>query len=147
MISRWYFDVTEGKCAPFFYGGCGGNRNNFDTEEYCMAVCGSVSKWTSLACCSRFLSLLSCATLPLLFVMEFVFFIPWESVCSSTNSISVSFSNCPCLVECVWPLVCVSFFLFLYPSMTVGDFLHLCCRHKLSCSEVVEVWKIRDWKS
>ncbi|OBS59066.1 hypothetical protein A6R68_09809 [Neotoma lepida] len=37
MISRWYFDVTEGKCAPFFYGGCGGNRNNFDTEEYCMA--------------------------------------------------------------------------------------------------------------
>uniref|UniRef100_A0A8C5SV29 Amyloid-beta A4 protein n=2 Tax=Elapidae TaxID=8602 RepID=A0A8C5SV29_LATLA len=45
MISRWYFDVTEGKCAPFFYGGCGGNRNNFDTEEYCMAVCGSVSKW------------------------------------------------------------------------------------------------------
>lgn len=48
MISRWYFDVTEGKCAPFFYGGCGGNRNNFDTEEYCMAVCGSVSKWTFL---------------------------------------------------------------------------------------------------
>ncbi|XP_023365467.1 amyloid-beta A4 protein isoform X1 [Otolemur garnettii] len=42
MFSRWYFDVTEGKCAPFFYGGCGGNRNNFDTEEYCMAVCGSV---------------------------------------------------------------------------------------------------------
>ncbi|NXU27058.1 A4 protein, partial [Thalassarche chlororhynchos] len=42
MISRWYFDVAEGKCAPFFYGGCGGNRNNFDSEEYCMAVCGSV---------------------------------------------------------------------------------------------------------
>ncbi|XP_076974893.1 amyloid-beta precursor protein isoform X2 [Tamandua tetradactyla] len=42
LISRWYFDVTEGKCTPFFYGGCGGNRNNFDTEEYCMAVCGSV---------------------------------------------------------------------------------------------------------
>nr|6GFI_C Chain C, Amyloid-beta A4 protein [Homo sapiens]6GFI_E Chain E, Amyloid-beta A4 protein [Homo sapiens] len=40
-FSRWYFDVTEGKCAPFVYGGCGGNRNNFDTEEYCMAVCGS----------------------------------------------------------------------------------------------------------
>ncbi|KAL2311569.1 hypothetical protein Nmel_003294, partial [Mimus melanotis] len=44
MISRWYFDVAEGKCAPFFYGGCGGNRNNFDSEEYCMAVCGSISK-------------------------------------------------------------------------------------------------------
>ncbi|XP_038201646.1 amyloid-beta precursor protein isoform X4 [Chionomys nivalis] len=47
MISRWYFDVTEGKCAPFFYGGCGGNRNNFDTEEYCMAVCGSVFPTTA----------------------------------------------------------------------------------------------------
>uniref|UniRef100_A0A8D0ECF6 Amyloid-beta A4 protein n=1 Tax=Salvator merianae TaxID=96440 RepID=A0A8D0ECF6_SALMN len=47
MISRWYFDVTEGKCAPFFYGGCGGNRNNFDTEEYCMAVCGSVIPTTA----------------------------------------------------------------------------------------------------
>uniref|UniRef100_A0A8D0FYB7 ABPP n=1 Tax=Strix occidentalis caurina TaxID=311401 RepID=A0A8D0FYB7_STROC len=42
MISRWYFDVAEGKCAPFFYSGCGGNQNNFDLEEYCMAVCGSV---------------------------------------------------------------------------------------------------------
>ncbi|XP_070606387.1 amyloid-beta precursor protein isoform X2 [Erythrolamprus reginae] len=47
MISRWYFDVTEGKCAQFFYGGCGGNRNNFDTEEYCMAVCGSVIPTTA----------------------------------------------------------------------------------------------------
>ncbi|XP_048349315.1 amyloid-beta precursor protein isoform X2 [Sphaerodactylus townsendi] len=47
MFSRWYFDVTEGKCAPFFYGGCGGNRNNFDTEEYCMAVCGSVIPTTA----------------------------------------------------------------------------------------------------
>ncbi|XP_009070593.1 PREDICTED: amyloid beta A4 protein [Acanthisitta chloris] len=47
MISRWYFDVAEGKCAPFFYGGCGGNRNNFDSEEYCMAVCGSVIPTTA----------------------------------------------------------------------------------------------------
>ncbi|XP_069492479.1 amyloid-beta precursor protein isoform X2 [Ambystoma mexicanum] len=47
MISRWYFDVSDGKCAPFFYGGCGGNRNNFDSEEYCMAVCGSVIPTTA----------------------------------------------------------------------------------------------------
>uniref|UniRef100_A0A452I5C1 Amyloid-beta A4 protein n=1 Tax=Gopherus agassizii TaxID=38772 RepID=A0A452I5C1_9SAUR len=47
MISRWYYDVTERKCAPFFYGGCGGNRNNFDSEEYCMAVCGSVIPTTA----------------------------------------------------------------------------------------------------
>lgn len=42
MIFCWYFDVIEGKCVLFFYGGCGGNWNNFDIEEYCMVVCGSV---------------------------------------------------------------------------------------------------------
>uniref|UniRef100_A0A3Q3NFT5 BPTI/Kunitz inhibitor domain-containing protein n=1 Tax=Labrus bergylta TaxID=56723 RepID=A0A3Q3NFT5_9LABR len=43
-LSRWYFDHQEGRCAQFTYGGCGGNRNNFESEEYCMSVCGSVSK-------------------------------------------------------------------------------------------------------
>ncbi|XP_073671935.1 amyloid beta precursor like protein 2 isoform X4 [Paramisgurnus dabryanus] len=36
---RWYFDVQQRKCVRFIYGGCAGNRNNFDSEEYCMAVC------------------------------------------------------------------------------------------------------------
>lgn len=44
MLSRWYFDREEGRCAQFIYGGCGGNRNNFESEEYCMSVCNSVSK-------------------------------------------------------------------------------------------------------
>ncbi|XP_056681967.1 amyloid-beta precursor protein isoform X2 [Monodelphis domestica] len=47
MIPRWHFDAAERRCAPFFYGGCGGNRNNFGTEEYCMAVCGSVMPTTA----------------------------------------------------------------------------------------------------
>uniref|UniRef100_A0A8C2ZMZ8 Amyloid-beta A4 protein n=1 Tax=Cyclopterus lumpus TaxID=8103 RepID=A0A8C2ZMZ8_CYCLU len=42
MLSRWYFDHQEGRCAQFIYGGCGGNRNNFDSEEYCLSVCSSV---------------------------------------------------------------------------------------------------------
>uniref|UniRef100_A0A8C5MJD6 Amyloid-beta A4 protein n=1 Tax=Leptobrachium leishanense TaxID=445787 RepID=A0A8C5MJD6_9ANUR len=42
MITRWFYDVTEMKCVQFIFGGCGGNRNNFDSEDYCMAVCGSV---------------------------------------------------------------------------------------------------------
>lgn len=36
---RWYFDMKEGKCKKFIYGGCGGNANNFmkqaDCEQFC----------------------------------------------------------------------------------------------------------------
>ncbi|XP_066567063.1 amyloid beta precursor like protein 2 isoform X1 [Amia ocellicauda] len=38
-MPRWHFDAQQRSCAPFVYGGCGGNRNNFQTQEYCMAVC------------------------------------------------------------------------------------------------------------
>lgn len=38
-MPRWHFDVSQRKCVRFIYGGCAGNRNNFDSEEYCMAVC------------------------------------------------------------------------------------------------------------
>ncbi|KAG7215781.1 hypothetical protein INR49_021904 [Caranx melampygus] len=41
MLERWYFVPEKGHCAPFLFGGCGGNRNNFDSEEYCLAVCSS----------------------------------------------------------------------------------------------------------
>uniref|UniRef100_A0AAR2LTZ7 Amyloid-beta A4 protein n=1 Tax=Pygocentrus nattereri TaxID=42514 RepID=A0AAR2LTZ7_PYGNA len=40
-LPRWYFVEEMGRCAPFTFGGCGGNRNNFESEEYCMAVCSS----------------------------------------------------------------------------------------------------------
>uniref|UniRef100_A0A7N8XSV4 Amyloid-beta A4 protein n=1 Tax=Mastacembelus armatus TaxID=205130 RepID=A0A7N8XSV4_9TELE len=43
MLPRWYFDRQEGRCAQFIYGGCGGNRNNFESEEYCLSVCRRVS--------------------------------------------------------------------------------------------------------
>ncbi|XP_029030753.1 amyloid beta (A4) precursor protein a isoform X1 [Betta splendens] len=42
MLPRWYFDRQEGRCVHFIYGGCGGNRNNFESEEYCLSVCSSV---------------------------------------------------------------------------------------------------------
>uniref|UniRef100_A0A4W3GYW6 Amyloid beta (A4) precursor-like protein 2 n=1 Tax=Callorhinchus milii TaxID=7868 RepID=A0A4W3GYW6_CALMI len=49
MIPRWYFNANKKKCVRFIYGGCGGNRNNFDSEEYCMAVCKQMSKSGPLA--------------------------------------------------------------------------------------------------
>lgn len=49
-MPRWYFDLSKGKCVRFIYGGCGGNRNNFESEDYCMAVCKAMSK-SRPACC------------------------------------------------------------------------------------------------
>uniref|UniRef100_A0A7N9B131 Amyloid-beta A4 protein n=1 Tax=Mastacembelus armatus TaxID=205130 RepID=A0A7N9B131_9TELE len=53
MLPRWYFDRQEGRCAQFIYGGCGGNRNNFESEEYCLSVCRRVSNMGVVKkCCS-----------------------------------------------------------------------------------------------
>ncbi|TSR87285.1 Amyloid-like protein 2 [Bagarius yarrelli] len=42
-MPRWYFDIHQRKCVRFIYGGCAGNRNNFESEEHCMAVCKSLT--------------------------------------------------------------------------------------------------------
>ncbi|ETN86339.1 Kunitz/Bovine pancreatic trypsin inhibitor domain protein [Necator americanus] len=36
---RYGFDKKEGKCVEFVFGGCGGNRNNFETKEACEKEC------------------------------------------------------------------------------------------------------------
>lgn len=45
MLERWYFNPKKRRCVPFLFGGCGGNRNNFESEEYCLAVCSSSCKF------------------------------------------------------------------------------------------------------
>lgn len=36
---RWYFDTKETRCRQFYYGGCGGNGNNFVEEKDCLQRC------------------------------------------------------------------------------------------------------------
>ncbi|XP_077064713.1 kunitz-type protease inhibitor 2 isoform X2 [Siphateles boraxobius] len=36
-IRRYHYN--NGTCQPFTYGGCGGNKNNYETEEICMTSC------------------------------------------------------------------------------------------------------------
>jgi len=36
---RWFYNKIEDKCEEFTYGGCGGNGNNFETEEECKSSC------------------------------------------------------------------------------------------------------------
>lgn len=43
FIPSFYFDTTTGLCTAFTYTGCGGNANNFNSEEECDLKCNGLS--------------------------------------------------------------------------------------------------------
>uniref|UniRef100_A0A8C1LMX4 Serine peptidase inhibitor, Kunitz type 1 b n=1 Tax=Cyprinus carpio TaxID=7962 RepID=A0A8C1LMX4_CYPCA len=43
-FTRWYYDPLNKKCHSFTYGGCDGNKNNFETSDKCMDNCSGVSE-------------------------------------------------------------------------------------------------------
>ncbi|GLH10987.1 Papilin [Gryllus bimaculatus] len=38
-LPRWFFDASEQRCMPFYYSGCEGNANRFETREACERDC------------------------------------------------------------------------------------------------------------
>ncbi|CAG5031747.1 unnamed protein product [Parnassius apollo] len=38
--TKYYYDINNRECKDFLYGGCGGNRNKFDTKQSCLGECG-----------------------------------------------------------------------------------------------------------
>uniref|UniRef100_A0A667XXK5 Collagen alpha-1(XXVIII) chain n=1 Tax=Myripristis murdjan TaxID=586833 RepID=A0A667XXK5_9TELE len=41
-VVKWYYDATANACAQFWFGGCLGNSNQFDTEKSCIKACVKV---------------------------------------------------------------------------------------------------------
>ncbi|KAK7881022.1 hypothetical protein WMY93_030611 [Mugilogobius chulae] len=41
-LPRFFFNSSSGSCEEFIYGGCGGNKNNFDSQAQCEAACPGV---------------------------------------------------------------------------------------------------------
>uniref|UniRef100_A0A8C7E4J7 BPTI/Kunitz inhibitor domain-containing protein n=1 Tax=Naja naja TaxID=35670 RepID=A0A8C7E4J7_NAJNA len=39
MFPRFFYNVSTHKCERFIYGGCGGNKNNFESEDECLRSC------------------------------------------------------------------------------------------------------------
>ena len=37
---RWYYDAAEEECKEFFFRGCSGNGNNFESKDQCERLCG-----------------------------------------------------------------------------------------------------------
>jgi len=37
---RFFFNFQSGRCEEFIYGGCQGNKNNFQTMQECVSACG-----------------------------------------------------------------------------------------------------------
>lgn len=47
-MPRWWFNADSSRCEQFTYGGCGGNANNFRSEQACVAgadACLSGTPW------------------------------------------------------------------------------------------------------
>ncbi len=38
-VVKWYFDPKANSCAQFWFGGCQGNKNQFDTQQTCRKSC------------------------------------------------------------------------------------------------------------
>lgn len=38
-IKRYFYNSQQRRCEEFYYGGCGGNKNNFKTKAECLTAC------------------------------------------------------------------------------------------------------------
>lgn len=52
-LARWSFSASDNKCVPFYYTGCEGNKNNYQTEDECQTSCPAEKGVVLIGCCMR----------------------------------------------------------------------------------------------
>ncbi|CAH1783699.1 unnamed protein product [Owenia fusiformis] len=52
-ISRYFYNPETKMCEMFYYGGCDGNRNNFETKMECENRCAPTCEWYCNNCKQR----------------------------------------------------------------------------------------------
>lgn len=46
-FTRYFYNHRSRRCEKFVFGGCNGNRNNFETEAECRRTCGDPGAWVT----------------------------------------------------------------------------------------------------
>ncbi|KAJ1090621.1 hypothetical protein NDU88_003751 [Pleurodeles waltl] len=44
FLAKWFFNSTSFRCERFWYGGCGGNGNRFESWDHCKSTCVTVQR-------------------------------------------------------------------------------------------------------
>ena len=47
---KWFWDAAHSRCHRFYYSGCGGNQNRFDTQEACQDRCRQPAACPAFSC-------------------------------------------------------------------------------------------------
>ena len=53
FMLKWYYDVETKSCMRFWYGGCSGNENRFNSQKECETVCAP-GEWQGFFCVCGF---------------------------------------------------------------------------------------------